>query len=320
MALEVLERAFSVRTPLFSSLKESRTDCYRFFSGAAEGVDGLIIEVFGPVAVFQFHVGKCALNDSALTEYAEWCLSRLGVKAVYLKRFVPDRSALSVADPALRSSQPFLGSVLGPSVVTQENGLEFLIRPYEGFSVGLFLDQRENRRSLGFSVGKGERVLNLFSYTCAFSVYCAAQGAEVTSVDVSSKYLDWGKANFEQNGYSASGHRFFCADARYFLRAAMKRKEAYSLIILDPPSFARGKKQEPFSVRKDLASVLAQCSQVLAPGGQLFVSTNLSTWGEAELQKAVEKSMGSTRSKRLPPIPFDFSLDSPTITCRWLQR
>lgn len=317
MVVERLERALSKRSPLIEKLKTQQTDCYRFFDGSGDGMAGFVIEVFSKIAFFQFHRGKCELGVAEMKIAARWCIDHLGVESVYLKTFLPDRSAEQTAQEML-SPEPFSGVASASSIEAKENGNTFLIRPYAGASVGLFLDQRDNRKRLAQAVAKQSRVLNLFSYTCGFSVYAARAGAVVTSVDVSAKYLEWAKENFAANGLLASDHRFFVADARFFLRAAVKRHEQYDLIILDPPSFARGKNNEPFSVKRDLGSVLDQCIQVLAPGGSLFVSTNLSVWGGDELEAVIEKSLGPVRYKDLPDEPKDFKTQS--ITYRWLER
>lgn len=316
MVIKKLEKALESRRSFLEHLREQGDNTYRFFSSDSDGVEGLVIECFGTLAVFQFHQGKCALSALELRQAGEWCLRNLGVQSVYLKVFQPDRSSGPAFTP---STDPLAGPAVSGAVVARENGVCFQIRPTEIYSVGLFLDQRENRKALASSVNEKDSILNLFSYTCAFSVYCAKAGAVTTSVDVSGKYLEWGKENFQANGLELGEHRFFAADARYFLRAAAKRSETYRLIIVDPPSFARGKKNEPFSVKRNLGEVLEQCGAVLAPGGSLFVSTNFAQWQIGDLDRVIEKALGQVTYLSVPHLPQDYKTTDPIIY-RWLQR
>lgn len=317
MVVERLEKALERRKAFIETLAGEGTDAYRFFSPATDRIHGLVIECFGTTGIFQFHQGKCELSIADLKIAARWCVDHLGLKQIYLKKFVSDRSTGSTPEE-LRSPTPFLGEPCEPQIQVQENGHKFLIRPYDGFSVGLFLDQRNNRSLLAKKKRGG--VLNLFSYTCGFSVYCAASGSTVTSVDISAKYLDWGKENFKANGLDPKANRFFVADARYFLRAAAKREETYDLIIVDQPSFSRGMKNEPFSVKRNLGELLTQCAEVLSEDGTLFVSTNFAQWNEADLDKAITQAIGKTAKRELPALPVDLGSEDGSIICRWLER
>jgi 23S rRNA (cytosine1962-C5)-methyltransferase len=319
VALKAVEAAADRRASLRARLSQEGTDCYRFFNGAADGIEGLVIEVFGRVGFFQLHEGKLSLSDEELLVLAKWCGQNLRLESIYAKRFITDRTR-SLAEVSMHSAEPFWGVASPPVITAKENGLSFLIRPYDGFSVGLFLDQRLNRKRLGEWVRPEEKVLNLFSYTCAFSVSAAARGALVTSVDLSSKCLAWGQENFKANGLEPEKHRFFSADARDFLRGAGKRGEKYSVIVLDPPSFSRSKKNAPFSVRKDLGRMLKDCGALLEPNGALFVSTNLSTWDDNELERTIESALGEVEYLPPPPLPEDYALGAAPITYRWLRR
>jgi len=289
---------------LRAELQRDGTDTYRLFDSHHDGIDGWVVEVFGRTGIFQWHEGKCRLAPADLQAAGVWLLQHAGLEQIYLKRFVADRSS-EVLEEALRNSQPLVGSPSAPCIEALENGRRFEIRPYDGFSVGLFLDQRANRQAL--ALRGAQRVLNLFSYTCAFSVYCATQGAHTTSVDVSARYLEWGKRNFALNGLDLGSHRFFATDARVFLTAAAKREETYDLVFVDPPSFARGKKGRPFSVKKDLAELLGQVRAVVRAGSAVYVSTNYSQWSQADLDAAVGEGLGKAEAVSLPALPSDFA-------------
>src|SRR5690606_29986666 len=123
---------------------------------------------------------------------------------IYFKRLNRNlrKSSIPESSPHLIS-----GSDAPATFIVRENGLSFELSFNEGYSVGLFLDQRDNRRrfivnhvAAGFTLfphgPSGVEVLNAFAYTCGFSLAAATLGARVTSLDLSKKYLDWGKRNF----------------------------------------------------------------------------------------------------------------------------
>ena len=100
--------------------------------------------------------------------------------------------------------------------------------------MGLFLDQRDNRRRIR-AQARGKDVLNLFAYTCGFSVAAAAGGAASTvSVDLSPKALEWGRANFALSHLDPSDHQFIKSDAFDYLRRAARQGKRFDIIILDP--------------------------------------------------------------------------------------
>jgi 23S rRNA G2069 N7-methylase RlmK/C1962 C5-methylase RlmI len=130
----------------------------------------------------------------------------------------------------------------------------------------------------------GKRVLNLFCYTAAFSVYAAAGGAaEIDSVDMSNTYLDWAAVNFALNRFEAARietaqrrlprYRLIRADVRSFLARAAGL--SWDTIILDPPSFSNSKRmQTDFDLRRDYRELIRRCLDLLSPGGTLWFSAN----------------------------------------------
>ena len=179
----------------------------------------------------------------------------------------------------------------------QENGLRYELRKDQGWSPGLFLDQRENRKAV-YQQSKGLKVLNLFCYTAGFSVCAAKGGAEqVTSVDTSRRTLEWAKKNFEINELHTSGHLFYAQDAREFLKIAEKKSLSYDLIICDPPSFARNKKSV-FRIDKDFSQLMTKLYKLLSQNGKLLFSSNYEKWSLdnflQETRKVLPKSASCT--------------------------
>jgi 23S rRNA (cytosine1962-C5)-methyltransferase len=117
-------------------------------------------------------------------------------------------------------------------------------------------------------------VLNCFAYTCAFSVCAALGGARATSLDLSKKYLDWGRRNFELNGLDPSAHDFIFGDVFDWLRRLGKKGRQFDCVLLDPPTFSRSKEHGDFRAERDYGTLAASAAAVLKPGGTLFASTN----------------------------------------------
>jgi 23S rRNA (cytosine1962-C5)-methyltransferase len=189
------------------------------------------------------------------------------------------------------------------------------IHPFDGFSTGVFLDQRNNRAFLA-ELSRGQEVLNCFSYTCAFSVACARQGGFSTSIDLSKKYLEWGKRNFELNGLKSEEHPFYCVDVFEQFKRAKKMGKQYGLIILDPPSFSRTSQGKVFSLRSDLKRLIEEARDLLLPEGVIFFSCNLSSLTSEMLSQIVVKNLTAKGNRleriELPSVPEDFtSLENP---------
>jgi 23S rRNA (cytosine1962-C5)-methyltransferase len=154
-----------------------------------------------------------------------------------------------------------------------ENGLTFLVCLEKGLDTGLFMDQRKNREAL-MKVVAGKRVLNLFSYTGAFSVAAAAAGAgKVTSVDVSAPYMEWAKENFGVNRLNPKRHDFVVADCFDALGAFLKEKRRFDIILMDPPSFSTTTKSR-FTTRGGTSGLVAAALPLLEESGILICSSN----------------------------------------------
>lgn len=190
-----------------------------------------------------------------------------------------------------QSSKPIPKFFNGPGVFTAtESGVKYELVFENVLNPGLFVDQRENR--IAASKLKAKRVLNLFSYTCAFSVVSALHGAQTLSVDSSKKYLEWGKRNFELNGVSLSNHLFFAQDAGEFLKRTLKKVRAgtgekFDLIVLDPPTFSRSGSKS-FQVQKDLPGLVEDAMALLTDGGRALVSCNDSRWDLYRFREMLE--------------------------------
>jgi 23S rRNA (cytosine1962-C5)-methyltransferase len=195
----------------------------------------------------------------------------------------------------------------------------------EGYSVGLFLDQRDNRRrflmnhiAADFPLLKSQtpdarpEMLNCFAYTCGFSVCAAKGGARVTSLDLSKKYLEWGRRNFTLNGLDPAAHDFIYGDTFDWLRRLAKKGRTFDAVVLDPPTFSQSREHGTFRAEKDYGKLVTVALPVLKPGGILFASTNAADWPPENFLAEVEKAVHATKRKILQrhyvPQPPDFPI------------
>lgn len=167
----------------------------------------------------------------------------------------------------------------GTDFVVVEAGLRFLVNLEAYLDTGLFLDHRA-LRALVRERAAGRRMLNLFAYTGSFTVYAAAGGAVASdTVDLSNTYLDWAARNFALNGLDPGRHALIRADILAWLPVARAEGRRYDLIVLDPPAFSNSKAMEGvLDVQRDHAALIAAARALLAPGAELYFSTNLRTF------------------------------------------
>ncbi len=156
-----------------------------------------------------------------------------------------------------------------------EYGVKFKVNLDDYLDTGLFLDHRETRQIIA-SIAKDKSLLNLFAYTCSFSVHAAFAGASFTkSVDMSNSYTDWGKENFILNSLSLKNNEIIRADCLKFIDEEILCKVLFDIIIIDPPTISRSKKMDQlFDIQIDYLDLITKSLKLLAPGGILFFSTN----------------------------------------------
>jgi 23S rRNA (cytosine1962-C5)-methyltransferase len=189
-----------------------------------------------------------------------------------------------------------------------ERHLKFGIDFDAGYSVGLFLDQRENRSYLRRL--RPKRLLNCFAYTCSFSVAAASVGASTMSLDLSKKSLIRGRDNFALNDLATVGHRFIIDDVLAVLPRLARRGEKFDAIILDPPTFSRNPRGKAFHVEKDFEGLLNLALKVTAHGAHILLSTNCTAFDHHALEMMARQCLKLTRragkfvrSARLPDFP-----------------
>lgn len=303
-----LSDAWTRRAPLHAS---PDTTAYRIIDGAGDGLPGVYVDRYGPAVILGVH-HDARMSEAAIDNAAHATLEELathGIVSVYVKQFAKDRSRLGGHAPEeSRAAMPRAGQPQPESLTVLEHGMKFDVRLYDGFSTGLFLEHREHRHFLA-TLGVG-RALNLFAYTCGFAVHLAAAGAAIVNVDVSSRYLAWGKRNFALNDLALGDARFHRMDALEYLAYAERRHERFDLVVLDPPTFAAGdsrRGRRPWKSITDYPELVRSAARVLAPRGVIFASTNTRELASGdELATMLEGAFGRRlRRQKLPEWPID---------------
>ena len=159
----------------------------------------------------------------------------------------------------------------GTRFVVKEGGLRFWVHLVDYVDTGLFLDHRITRDRVR-SESSGKRVLNLFAYTAAFSVYAAAGGAlRTVSVDLSATYMRWAEENLALNAFSAKSHVVDVSDAVSWLENS---RETFDLVVIDPPTVSKSKRADAFEVQRDHVRLIEGALARLSDGGRVYFSTN----------------------------------------------
>lgn len=231
--LDRVSRAKRMREALL--LPAPKTDAYRLIHGEGDLLPGLVVDIYGHVAVIQAHSAGMYLSLPSITEALVTAYGP-NLQAVYNKSegTAPFKAGLELRDGFLYSSSEFNPS---EPVVVLENGKKFLVDLIGGQKTGFFLDQRSNR-ALVERYSSGKNVLNLFCYTGGFSLYALSGGAKrVLSVDSSQPAINILEKNLSLNDFSKSSHESVCGDAIDYLKNIPKGE--FDLIVVDPPAFAK---------------------------------------------------------------------------------
>lgn len=255
---QAIQRAHNTRQLILRALS-STTDAYRLVHGAGDLLPGLVIDVYGELAVVQCHSMGMYLEREAIAKALQAVLGS-ELKHIYLRarKTLPQRFAEEVYD----------GFLLGDRAETDvlENGHQFRINVATGQKTGFFLDQRDNRLLLA-QYCAGKKVLNTFCYTGGFSVYALKAGAEsVTSVDISGKAMQLTAQNVVLNELPAQNHQAVTADVLQFLR---KETEDFDIVVVDPPAYAKSYNKRHRAVQ-GYKRLNAEAIKRIKPGGLLF--------------------------------------------------
>ena len=259
-----------IEQELMRDFEAEGTDAYRLCTIA----DGWV-ERFGQDILISFK--DQAGREQLKREFFLWA-GAMGFNTQRIfERFLPKRNEEREAPKLILGD-----SSISSHTTVMERGLRYEIDFSAGYSVGLFVDQRENRSFVRKAAP--ERMLNCFAYTCSFSVAAAVAGAKTVSVDLSQKSLERGRQNFALNNLPAIGHQFIADDVFEVLPRLARRGEKFDLIVLDPPTFSRSHRGRIFKVQSNFESLLREALEVAGRDARILLSTNCGTLNERGLE------------------------------------
>lgn len=303
---------------LFRQAKEKRsayyqdelTTAFRLFNQEGDGFGGLTVDLYGDYAVFSWYNSYVYQIRKVISEaFRQVFPEVLGAYEKIRFKSLDYESAHVYGQEA-----PEFFTVL-------ENGVLYQVFMNDGLMTGIFLDQHEVRGSLVDGLAMGKSLLNMFSYTAAFSVAAAMGGAsQTTSVDLAKRSRELSQAHFQANGISTDDHRFIVMDVFEYFKYAKRKALTYDVIVLDPPSFARNKKQT-FSVAKDYHKLISQSLEILNPGGIIIASTNAANVSRQKFTEQIDKGFAGRSYQILNKygLPADFAYNKKDESSNYLK-
>ena len=303
---------------LFRQAKEKRsayyqdelTTAFRLFNQEGDGFGGLTVDLYGEYAVFSWYNSYVYQIRQTISEaFRQVFPEVLGTYEKIRFKGLDYESAHVYGQEA-----PDFFTVL-------ENGVLYQVFMNDGLMTGIFLDQHEVRGSLVDGLAMGKSLLNMFSYTAAFSVAAAMGGAsQTTSVDLAKRSRESSQAHFQANGISTDDHRFIVMDVFEYFKYAKRKGLTYDVIVLDPPSFARNKKQT-FSVAKDYHKLISQSLEILNPGGIIIASTNAANVSRQKFTEQIDKGFAGRSYQILNKygLPADFAYNKKDESSNYLK-
>ena len=303
---------------LFRQAKEKRsayyqddlTTAFRLFNQEGDGFGGLTVDLYGDYAVFSWYNSYVYQIRQTISEaFRQVFPEVLGTYEKIRFKGLDYESAHVYGQEA-----PDFFTVL-------ENGALYQVFMNDGLMTGIFLDQHEVRGSLVDGLAMGKSLLNMFSYTAAFSVAATIGGAsQTTSVDLAKRSRELSQAHFQANGISTDDHRFIVMDVFEYFKYAKRKGLTYDVIVLDPPSFARNKKQT-FSVAKDYHKLISQSLEILNPEGIIIASTNAANVSRQKFTEQIDKGFAGRSYQILNKygLPADFAYNKKDESSNYLK-
>ncbi|MFD0829471.1 class I SAM-dependent rRNA methyltransferase [Neobacillus sp. M.A.Huq-85] len=280
-----------------SFFKDQETTAFRVFNAEGDGIGGLTIDYFdGYYLINWYSRGIYTYKDHVLATLK----NLVEYKAIYQKKRFNIEGKYIEEDG-------FMDGERGQfPIIVKENGVNFAVYLNEEAMVGVFLDQRDVRRTIRDKYAKEKTVLNTFSYTGAFSIFAAIGGAaKTTSVDLANRSLPKTIEQFSVNGIDYETHDIIVEDVFHYFKYAGKKKLTFDMVILDPPSFARSKKFT-FSAEKDYKNLLKEAIAITENNGVIVASTNCAAFDMKKFKGFIDAAF--KESNRKYRIEEEFSL------------
>ena len=295
---EKLLSAKKVRQYFFN---QDLTTAFRLFNGEGDGIGGVTIDYYQGYAVISWY-------NATIYQFKDLILAAfLAVYPDILGIYEKNRF-----ETQLPETQHIYGQLAPEPLIIRENGIQYATYLNEGWMTGIFLDQKDVRGYLSNGFASGKSVLNMFSYTGAFSLAAAMGGASMTtSVDLAKRSLPKTKEQFSINGIDPATQKIHVMDTFDYFHYARKKGLKFDLIILDPPSFARNGKKV-FSVAKNYGQLIADSLPILNKQGWIVASTNAANVSSKKFKQMIEQEFkGTVKSYQLLntfQLPADFAV------------
>ncbi len=279
-------------------LAASGTDAFRILDGTEW--EGVFVDALADR--FLISLRDCAVPDMLIAE-----LASTGA-AVYVKQLERDhkRAPEQVAGPACEAQFHI-----------KEGGIRYLMDMSVGYSQGLFLDQRDNRRELRARCHEGMTLLNTFAYTGGFSLCGALAGATTTTLDLARPCLDWCKENMRINDINPDEHFFCKGDTLHWLERFARQGRRFDAIVLDPPTFSRDEKGRIWRVERDYGTLVSLALGCLAEGGWMLCTSNCRKLSHQDFAEMLSEAAPKHRLQ-YALMPFDFDGED-YLKCLWLE-
>ncbi|MCH1624328.1 class I SAM-dependent rRNA methyltransferase [Ferdinandcohnia quinoae] len=296
-----LQKAIIARDSFY---KSTETNSFRVFNGEGDGIGGFTIEYFDGYYLINWY-------SKGIYEFREYIIQSLSklvsFKAIYQKKRFDTKGTYIEEDDFVAGDRGEF------PIIVKENGINYAVYLNESAMVGIFLDQRDVRKTIRDKYAKGKTVLNTFSYTGAFSVAAALGGAEkTTSVDLANRSLSKTIEQFSLNGIDYEAQDIIVEDVFHYFKYAVKKKLKFEMVILDPPSFARSKKHV-FSAEKDYKNLLKEAISITEKNGIIVASTNSSSFGMDKFKGFIDTACKETGSRYKILEEYSLPIDFKTI-------
>jgi len=281
----------------------SNTTAFRVFNGTGDDIGGLTIDYYdGFYCITWYSLGIYTFKEAIIEALKE----STSYKGIYQKKRFADNGQY------LEDKDFICGEIAPEPLVVKENGVNFAIYLDDGPMVGVFLDQKDVRKTIRDKYAKGKTVLNTFSYTGAFSVYAALGGAKkTTSVDLANRSLPKTQEQFSINNIDPNTQEIIVQDVFEYFKYAVRKNFKFDIVIADPPSFARSKKIT-FSVSKDYTKLLEQIIAITNKNGVIIASTNYANLSIVRFKEFIDKAFKrmkcSYKIEETFHLPKDFAI------------
>ncbi|MDR7245301.1 class I SAM-dependent rRNA methyltransferase [Priestia megaterium] len=296
-----IQRAIASRHDFYAS---EDTTAFRVFNSEGDGIGGLIIDYYDGYYVMSWY-------SEGIYQFKEYVIEALksapNFKGLYQKK------RFNVKGQYIEEDDFVTGDKGEFPLIVKENGIRFAVYLNDGAMVGVFLDQRDVRKTIRDKYAKGKTVLNMFSYTGAFSVAAALGGAaKTTSVDLANRSLAKTIEQFSVNGIDHEAQDIIVEDVFKYFKYAVKKNMTFDLVVLDPPSFAKSKKHT-FSAAKDYKDLLKEAIDLTKPNGVIVASTNASNFDMKKFHSFIEKAFNEKGERYKMMEQFALPSDFKTI-------